>query len=176
MVFGSVVIVAKVVYCVIYRRRWQTKRSYVVELVLPKNFLLRALREPVGILHALASVCWTTITRAYQIWWQEIENLVLSYSPFESHFIGALRCFDTVFRRPYRYFSIALKEILPLSDRYKIFASDWLWIEVCQNVGLTKIDITMTTINKKLEIEAQFFTKYSVALKSTSHGGMHRAH
>ena len=34
----------------------------------------------------------------------------------------------------------------------------------------------MTTINKKLEIEAQFFTKYSVALKSTSHGGMHRAH
>ena len=176
MVFGSVVIVAKVVYCVIYRRRWQTKRSYVVELVLPKNFLLSALREPVGILHALASVCWTTITRAYQIWWQEIENLVLSYSPFESHFIGALRCFDTVFRRPYRYFSIALKEILPLSDRYKIFACDWLWIEVCQNVGLTKIDITMTTINKKLEIEAQFFTKYSVALKSTSHGGMHRAH
>ena len=44
--------------------------------------------------------------------------------------------------------------ILSLSDRYKIFPSDWLWIEVCQNVILTKIDITMTTINrKKLEID-----------------------
>ena len=150
MVFRSVVIVAKVVYCVIYRRRWQTKRSYVVELVLPKNFLLSALREPEGILRALACVCWTTITWAYQIWWREIENLVLSYSPFESHFIGVLRCFDTVFRILYRYFSIALKEILSLSDRYKIFASDLLWIEVCQNVGLTEIDITMTTINKKI--------------------------
>ena len=28
-----------------------------------------------------------------------------------------------------------------------------LWIEVCQNVVLTKIDIAMTTINKKLEID-----------------------
>ena len=35
-----------------------------------------------------------------------------------------LRCFDTVFRRPYRYFSIALKVVLPLSNRYKIFVSD----------------------------------------------------
>ena len=61
-----------------------------------------------------------------------------------------LRCFDTVFRRPYRKFFIALKEILSLSDSYKIFASDWLWIEVCQNGVLTKIDITMTTINKTI--------------------------
>ena len=61
-----------------------------------------------------------------------------------------LRCFGTVFRRPYRYFSIALKGILSLSDRYKTFASDWLWVEVCQNVILTKIDITMATINKKI--------------------------
>ena len=38
----------------------------------------------------------------------------------------ALRCFDTVFQRPYRYFSIALKVILSLSDRYEIFTSDWL--------------------------------------------------
>ena len=37
---------------------------------------------------------------------------------------GIQRCFDTVFRRPYRCFSIALKEILSMSDRYKIFASD----------------------------------------------------
>ena len=34
------------------------------------------------------------------------------------------RCFDTVFQKPYRYFSIALKVVLPFSDRYKIFASD----------------------------------------------------
>ena len=31
-----------------------------------------------------------------------------------------LRCFDTVFRRPYPCFSIALRVILSLSDRYKI--------------------------------------------------------
>ena len=43
-----------------------------------------------------------------------------------------LRCFDTVFQRPSRYFSIALKVFFSLSDRYKIFtkklAMDWnLW-------------------------------------------------
>ena len=31
-----------------------------------------------------------------------------------------LRCFDTVVRRPYRYFSIALNGILSLSDCYKM--------------------------------------------------------
>ena len=36
-----------------------------------------------------------------------------------------------------------------LSERYKIFTSNWLWIEICENVVLSKIDITMTTINKK---------------------------
>ena len=61
-----------------------------------------------------------------------------------------LRCFDTVFERPYRYFSIALKVVFSLSDRYKIFTSNWLWIEICENVVLSKIDITMTTMNKKL--------------------------
>ena len=35
-----------------------------------------------------------------------------------------LRCFDTVFRRPYWRFSIALKVFKSLSDRYKIFTSD----------------------------------------------------
>ena len=44
-----------------------------------------------------------------------------------------LRCFDKVFRRPCPYFSNTLKVIFCLSDRYKIFTSDWLWIEVCQN-------------------------------------------
>ena len=36
-----------------------------------------------------------------------------------------------------------------MSDRYKIFTSNWLWIEICENAVLSKIDITMTTINKK---------------------------
>ena len=31
-----------------------------------------------------------------------------------------LRCFETVFQRPYQYFSISFNVILPLSDRYKI--------------------------------------------------------
>ena len=63
---------------------------------------------------------------------------------------GDLRCFDTVFQRPYRYFSIALKVSFSLSDRYEIFTSNWLWIEICENVVLTKIKITMTTINKNI--------------------------
>ena len=37
-----------------------------------------------------------------------------------------LRCFHIVFQRPYRYFSIALKVILSLSDRFKSFTNDWL--------------------------------------------------
>ena len=40
-----------------------------------------------------------------------------------------------------------LKVILSLSDRYKIFTTDWLLIEVCQKVVLSKTDITMATIN-----------------------------
>ena len=39
------------------------------------------------------------------------------------------------------------------SDPYKIFTSNWLWIEICENVVFCKIDITMTTINKKIEID-----------------------
>ena len=35
-----------------------------------------------------------------------------------------LRCFDIVFQRPCRYFAIALKVILYLSDRYNIFTDD----------------------------------------------------
>ena len=48
----------------------------------------------------------------------------------------------------YQYFSIALKVIFSLSDRYKIFTSNWLWIEIYENLVLSKIDITMTKINK----------------------------
>ena len=62
----------------------------------------------------------------------------------------ATRCFNTVFQRLYRYFSNALKVLFSLSDRYKIFTSNWIWIEICENKVLNKIDITMTTKNKNL--------------------------
>jgi len=64
---------------------------------------------------------------------------------------GRLRCFDTVFQRPYRHFSIVLKVFFSWSDRYKIFTSNWRWIEICKNAVLSKIDVTMTTINKQNE-------------------------
>ena len=41
-----------------------------------------------------------------------------------------------VFQRPYRYFSIVLKVFFSLSDRYKIFTSNWRWIEICENLVL----------------------------------------
>ena len=44
---------------------------------------------------------------------------------------------------------MALKVIVSLSDRYKIFTNGLLLIEICQNVGFSKIDITMTTIKRK---------------------------
>ena len=34
---------------------------------------------------------------------------------------NTMRCFDTVFQRPYRYFSIALKVVFSSSDRYTNF-------------------------------------------------------
>ena len=72
----------------------------------------------------------------------------------ECQTIPTLRCFDTVFQRPYRYFSNALKVFFfSLSDRYKIFTSNWPWIEICENVVLSKIDITMTAINKNFETD-----------------------
>ena len=36
---------------------------------------------------------------------------------------------------------------------HKIFTSNWLWIEICESVVLSKIDITMTIINKNFEID-----------------------
>ena len=48
---------------------------------------------------------------------------------------------------------MALEVVFSLSDRHKIFISNWLWIEICEKVVLRKIDITMTTINKKFEID-----------------------
>ena len=60
------------------------------------------------------------------------------------------KVFRYSFSEPHRYFSIALKESFSSSDRYKIFTSNWLWIEICENLVLSKIDVAMTTINKKL--------------------------
>ena len=55
-------------------------------------------------------------------------------TPHRKRSLVFLRCFDTVFQRPYRYFSICLKVVFSLSDRYKLFISNWLWIEICENV------------------------------------------
>ena len=33
-----------------------------------------------------------------------------------------------------------------------MFTTNWHWIEVCQNVVLSKIDFTMATVNNKIEI------------------------
>ena len=63
-------------------------------------------------------------------------HVILTSSDFGQ---GQFRCFDTVSRRPYPCFSIALKVILSLSDHHKILTCDWLWIEVCQNAVFSKI-------------------------------------
>ena len=42
------------------------------------------------------------------------------------------------------------RALFSFSDRYEISTSNWLWIEICENVDLSKIDITMTTLNKNL--------------------------
>ena len=52
-----------------------------------------------------------------------------------------------------------------LSDRYKIFTIIWLWIEICENAVLSKIDI-MTTINKKLWRKHFKFLQISVYRES----------
>ena len=73
---------------------------------------------------------------------QHCVNFIISeFKASESN----LRCFDIVFQRSYRYFSIALHVIFSQFDRYKIFTSNWLQIEICENVVLSKIDITTTT-------------------------------
>ena len=52
-----------------------------------------------------------------------------------------------------------------LSDRYKIFTIIWLWIEICENAVLSKIDI-MTTINNKLWRKHFKFLQISVYRES----------
>ena len=57
----------------------------------------------------------------------------------ESQQTAVLTCFDTVFQRPYRHFSVTLRVTFFLSDRYNIFTSNWLWIEICEKAVLSKI-------------------------------------
>ena len=64
--------------------------------------------------------------------------------------IVVVKVFRYSFSEAIPIFSIALKVFFPLSERYKIFTSNWLWIEICENVVLSKINITMTTINEKV--------------------------
>ena len=57
--------------------------------------------------------------------------------------------------------------ILYLSGLYEIFTTDCLWIEVCQNVVLSKVDIIMTTMNKKLWVdESRILRDLELLLKS----------
>ena len=59
---------------------------------------------------------WEDIQRS---WLAIIECLPHGMSEMKRHelakaiYISDLRCFDTVFQRPYRYFSIALKVVFP---------------------------------------------------------------
>ena len=63
--------------------------------------------------------------------------------------IRSYKVFRDSFSEAIPIFFNHLKSGFSLSDRYKFFTSNWLWIEICENVVLGKIDITMTTINKK---------------------------
>ena len=74
----------------------------------------------------------------YSLVWQSIRFVtLLLLKVFRCSFPGAISIFFN----------------FSLSDRYKIFTSNWLWIGICENEVLSKIDITMTTINKNFEID-----------------------
>ena len=90
-----------------YRYKFRASKSEVDES--PEQFIVRLDR--------------------YLLRWLELSNTERCFEGLKGS-----RCFDTVFQRPYRYFSIALKVVFSLSDRYKIFTSNWLWIEICENV------------------------------------------
>ena len=67
--------------------------------------------------------------------------------------VDLLGCFDAVFRRRYRCFSIALK------DCHKIFTSDWLWIEVCQKFLVKSISLWQQ-YTKNFEINNMHFVHF----------------
>ena len=64
--------------------------------------------------------------------------------------LGSLKVFQYSFSEAIPIFFNRLKSVFFLVRSLKMFTSNWLWIEICENVVLSKIDITMTTTNKKL--------------------------
>ena len=60
-----------------------------------------------------------------------------------------------------------LKSDLCLSDRYKLFASDWLWIEVCQNAVFSKKRYHYDNSKQKTlkSINSEFFRDLDLLLK-----------
>ena len=95
--------------------------------------------------------------------------------------LSFLRCFETVFQRPYQCFSIALKVFFSLFDRCKIFTSNWLNIH-CFDVMLIFPKI-MRTIHTSMistfwfEFMSSFECKTVtiLTLKCGSHGYMYSA-
>ena len=69
-----------------------------------------------------------------------------------------LMCFDTVFRRPHRWFSIALKVILSLSDRHKIFTVinfDLKYFKMpflVKSISLKNFEINKMRISRDLDL------------------------
>ena len=79
--------------------------------------------------------------------WSGLRNPLCSNSPNNEK----VKVFRYSFSETIPIFFNRLKSVLfSLSDRYKMFTSNWLWIDICENVVLSKIGITMTTMNKKL--------------------------
>ena len=119
---------------------------FVFDLTMPRSQRIGRVSIKFWLTHAQKSLKRLLI-RNNRIGWALFylfESLIFK----KNNVFVILRCFDTVFQRPYRYFSITLKVFFSLSDRCKIFTSNWLFSPV---IGyLTKIDISMTTINKKL--------------------------
>ena len=118
-------IIALFIYLFIEKRCW---KKYILDLHLAYvnlTFITRCCLKKCG-----KGIPW--YSKFSDTYWN------LSYIE-ENNKTSGLRCFDTVFLRPYRYFSIALKVFFSLSDRYKVFTINWLWIEICENVVLSKI-------------------------------------
>ena len=69
---------------------------------------------------------------------------------FLSSYHKRLKVFRYSFSEAIPIFFNRLKSVFSLFDRYKMFTSNWLSIEICENVVLSKIDIT-TTINKTIQ-------------------------
>ena len=88
---------------------------------------------------------------AQAYFYSEIQDIFDSFvaQPFSEYFdIFNFKVFRYSFSEA--IFFNRLKSGFSLSDRCKIFTSNWLWIEICENRVLNNIDITMKTMNKKL--------------------------